>query len=71
MFFVPEFARVQKHSKIQIPELVSNLLENQRSLTDKISKKGQTEAFQQRDIKWNAAHRKYLSVFIEIISLPF
>lgn len=58
ILLLPEFARVRKHCNIQIPEQVSNLLENQRSLTDKITKKGQTEAFQQRDMIWNAAHGK-------------
>lgn len=53
-----EFNKVRKHSNIQIPQLVSNLLETRRSLTDRISKKGQTEAFQIRDLKWNAAHEK-------------
>lgn len=53
-----EFHRVHKHSSIQIPELRSNLLQPRRSLQDKISRKGQTESFQQRCNYWTRWHVK-------------
>ena len=49
---VAEFNRVPKHRDKQIPEIKSNVLEVNRKLTDKISQRGQTEAFNQRNRIW-------------------
>ena len=57
-----EFGRHAKHSKIQIPELRSNLSEPRRSLTDAISIKGQTQAYKRRQLIWQQAHSKWIVV---------
>jgi len=52
IYIVAEFNRVPKHRDKQIPEIKSNVLEVNRKLTDKISQRGQTEAFNQRNRIW-------------------
>ncbi|XP_052794466.1 mucosa-associated lymphoid tissue lymphoma translocation protein 1-like [Mya arenaria] len=53
-----EFSRNPKHSKIQIPEIRSNVRETRRSLTDKITHRGQTQAYSARTMLWCSYHDK-------------
>ena len=60
ILLLSEFNRNEKNRNKQIPELRSNLVEPRRSLTDKISTKGDTQMFQQRKIRWQHAHGKII-----------
>lgn len=59
------FAEVQEalgkkisHKEIQIPEFKTNLLEPRRSLADRISTKGYTQAYNEKTLRWYEAHKK-------------
>ncbi|KAH3829693.1 hypothetical protein DPMN_102921 [Dreissena polymorpha] len=53
-----EFFKVPKHSTRQLPELRSNLSEPNRSLTDRIAKKGNTQSYDLQTQIWNSYHVK-------------
>ncbi|KAL4227378.1 lymphoid tissue lymphoma translocation [Mactra antiquata] len=61
-----EFNAVRRHSDRQIPELRSNLLEPRRSLVDKISTKGQAEAYHLREERlrnmWEKPTKKEIKI---------
>ncbi|KAK3601057.1 hypothetical protein CHS0354_029283 [Potamilus streckersoni] len=59
--FKEEFGQyIMMHNQhpIQIPELRSNLQEPRRSLADKIFTAGQTQAYNERHMRWQLAHIK-------------
>lgn len=53
-----DIGKEAQYYHIQIPEIKSNLLQPRRSLSDRISTKGHTQAYNKRTVLWNNAHEK-------------
>ena len=59
--FFPDIGNDAKASNIQFPEVRANLRDIKRSFTDPINYTGETQAFSQRSLLWENAHRKSTS----------
>lgn len=64
-----DIGKESQYYNIQIPEFKSNLLQPRRSLSDRISTKGHTQAYNKRTVLWNNAHEKPKSKEVEIPKL--